>query len=572
MLLIPLLGLGFAACEKDKEKKKIEYDVTIICKNADTDIPEATLRTNTVRIEEGTYIDAAYIEAEGLAPLIEGYNYISFEGPAAKVGKESKYVLMYSAVEYTLTINYRNFASADVPLADPVTVDVRNKTVVNEAWLRDNAHVKAINGQVFRSIDPTTVTMDGDRSVTVFYDVQKLGLTVKYKLKNDPGLYIADDMLIEDVVYGEVIDEAWLRERDAIKGFEYYNFDSVEPASLTLNAAGEITVWYTAEMLNVRFLYRDVNGGEVRNGYPDDRKIRKGTTVDLNWVRTNNLNKDIHGYEFVRMQNDAVLIDNPTINYVTLLYKRTNGKVKIEYWRDDPFEDAVKITESEVADKYFVDDVIADYEQLVADGAIVAENIPEGYEFARMDPEADITVAEGETIIKAYYKPKDIPVVIRYWKGKKDQVGTTLGAVDEQATIPFGTNAEGEDGYLKLVDLGSIKPEHVPEGYIFDQIDPVHITTEEEGKVVNIYYTNRVPVTIIYYKGAPGVVGTSIYAKDESQEIIYGTEITSYSDLTAYIVPGNIPAGYTFSSMDPATATIDRGGIEIRLYYTEQQP
>ncbi len=565
MLLCPLLAFGLGSCEDDK----VNYDVTMVCLNMDNGSREQ-IKTEIIKLQESTFVTAGYIEKKGLAPEIEGYYYHSFHGPAGRVVKNSRYILLYSALKYTLTINYRNFTAPDEPLAPPVTVELPYKTDIDEEWLRENDHIPAFTGLVLRSVDPASVTIEGDRSVTVFYETEKLDVAVKYRHYNDLVTPLAEDMLLEEIEYGTVVDLSYLMEADAVKDIQNYTYNSLSPASLTVTGPGVITVLYQQNLARgIRFRYMEYNGSRIDN---NDRfeDIPIGTVVNEDWARNKGLIKNIYGYDFHNLNPVSVTITDSNA-IIDIQYVKKQGNVTVEYWLDKPLAEPEKSAQSQ-PNTYHVNDVIADYDQLVADGAIVAENIPQGYEFARMEPEANVTVAEGETIIKVHYKPVDVPVTIRYWKGKKDQVGTTLGAVDEQATIPFGTAAEGADGYRKLVDMGSVKPEYLPEGYIFDRLDPVQITTEEGGTVVDIYYTNRVPVTIIYYQGAPGVVGTTICARDENREIIYGSEITSYADLEDYIVPGNIPAGYVFHSMDPQSATIDREGIEIRLYYIEDQP
>ncbi len=577
MLLLPLLMLGSWACGDDDEKRN--YDVTLVCKNADTEARE-TLKTVVVRLREGTLVDGDYLRAEGLIPAVDGYDYLSFEGPAGAVARGSSYVLLYSAVKYTLTINYRNVAAADEPLGDPVTVEVQNKTVVDEAWLREGDYIPAFEGQVFRSIDPQTVTMNGDRSVTVIYETQKLGFTIRYRVTGNPNVHVADDVVLDDVEYGTVVNEAWLRKADLIKEIEYYAFSKVEPTSVTATATGEITVWYNAQTISVRFRYEDENGATIST--QRDMTLQKGTTVDLDWIRTNasDLIKTIDGYFFKEIRPVSIVVTSG-LPIVSIRYSRVRATVTVEYWTEPVGQQAAKIAETQT-DAFYVNDVLgsfdAVYEKLLAVDAIDATRIPEGFEYGVIMNAGQITVAETGTVVRVLYVPMEIPVRVTYWAGKRGANGTHSVAVKD-ATVPYGLTITAGMSYSILQSWGIISEDEIPAlaGYLFDEIVPAsfEVTLASEGMNIDLYYINQIPVTISYFTGMPGEVGEMQIAKDEQATIPYGTVISTLEEMVMYINDALAPNPeqyilHSVSLLAPVSTmpfTVDRKGISIKLNF-----
>ena len=569
LLLFPVLALGLGSCVDDGEKG--DCIVTLVCLDADN-LTAGALKSVEVKIPSGTYVDGDYLKGKNLIPEVEDYDYDSFHGPATKAEKGVSYSLYYKKTppkEYRLVINYRDVAAENVPIADQKIIMVVEQTTINKEYLTEKEYIPAITGMAFKSLDPESQVLDGDKTVTVIYEKQKSGITIHYREKGKPESVLAEDMVLGDVLYGTVVNKAFLDGKEAVKTIDHYTYSSVEPTELTVTGDGEMTVWYTKKGYSVRLRFKNVDGnGDIPdpdnpgfNIMPQDVNISSGTTVNENYLRSAGYLKDIYGWEFVDINPpSAVIGEGSTI--IDIRYQQLSGSLKLEYWKGAPGAGAT-LQESE-SHTLAVGTVVADYAWLQAQTLINAAFIPAGHHFHSMSPAANVKVEEGETTIKLYYEPDGISVKFTYWKGKRGAVGTAIEATDTRS-IPYGTVVAD---YQQLWDGGYIDDAKLPANHIFDEMNPATFTVMDAMEVDIYYKSDQIPVKFTYYDGPRGEVGTAIHETD-TRNMTYGTSVTGYDFLYdgGYIDDAKIPAGGTFLSMNPATFVVKNEGEEIGIYY-----
>ena len=330
-----------------------------------------------------------------------------------------------------------------------------------------------IDGYNYDSVDPETLTIGtGENVINVYYTKRNdLSYTVNYLEK------VTNKVLHDQKVQGGMTFEDVVTSADEVIDIDGYNYDSVDPETLTIGTGENvINIYYTKRTdlsYTVNYLEKDTN--KVLHEAKTVDKQTFGDTVTETAI-------DVQGYNKVdpTSQNLTVTAD-PAENVITFYYtKRTDLSYTVNYYWNGTTE---KVADSKTVENQTFEDVIIEAPKLI-----------EGYTPISLErQELIITTDDNDNTITFYYY-KNVKLTANSdtlpYNGEEQSVSGYTCAVEEKQ----------KDGSVEYVPWTGEKP------LIFEGV-----SASGRGKDVN---ENGYPVT---FNDTPIGVNDGLYYVNESQ-------------------------------------------------------
>ena len=495
----------------------LSYTVNYLEKDTNEVIHPAKTEENQVFENEITSLDEA-IE-------IDGYNFDSVDKDTLTIGTGENIINIYytkrNDLEYK--VNYLEKDTNKVLHEQKTQTGMTFKDTVTSA-----NEVIDINGYDYDSVDKDVLTIGTGENVINIYYIKRadLSYTVNY-LEKGSNKVLSAQRVVDNVKFESVVTAA-----DEVIEIDGYNYDSVDKATLTIQAGENIiNIYYTKRNdLSYTVNYLEKTTNKVLH----EQKVQNGMTFE-SVINSVDEKIDIDGYNYDSVDKDTLTIRTGD-NVINIYYtKRNNLSYKVNYLE--------KTTNKVLHDQKtqngmtFEDTVDSSKEVIAIDG----------YNYDSVD-KATLSITTGENVINVYYtKRTDLSYTVNYLEKDTNKV---LNEPKTQNGMTFETVVDSSKEVIPI------------NGYKYDSVDKDTLTITTGTNVINIYYTKvtGLSYTVNYLEKDTNIV---INPAKIADGVTFEDEIKSVDEIIAI-------DGYNFNSVDKDILTIGTGENVINIYYTKR--
>ena len=458
------------------------------------------------------------------SPVIEGYtaNNLVVSG-----------TMPANDVEVTVTYTKRTDLSYTVNYLEKVTNKVLHDQKVQGGMTYEDTITSAnekidISGYNYDSVDPETLTIGtGENVINIYYTKRNdLSYTVNY-LEKVTNKVLHDQKVQGGMTYEDTITSA--NEKIDISG---YNYDSVDPETLTIGTGENVINLYYTKKTNLSYKVNYLEQGTTNVLH--EQKVQGEMTFD-DVVKSEDEVIEINGYNYASADKETLTIGTGE-NVINLYYtKQTNLSYKVNYLEQGTTN---VLHEQKVQGEMTFDDVVKSEDEVIEIN---------GYNYASADKET-LTIGTGENVINLYYtKRTDLSYTVKYL-----EKGTNKKLHDEKTASnkTFGDVVDPKDEVIGI------------NGYNYDSASPETLTIGTDDNVLTLYYTKRTDLryTVKYLEK-----GTNKKLHDEktASNKTFGDVVDPKDEVIGI-------NGYNYDSASPETLTIGTDDNVLTLYYTKR--
>ena len=456
---------------------------------------------------------------------IDGYNYDSAD----------KETLTITTSENVINIYYtkRNDLSYKVNYLEKTTNKVLHDTKVQESMTFESTvtssdEVINIDGYNYDSADKETLTITTGENVINIYYTKRNDLSYKVNYLEKGTNQVLHDQKTQD---GMTFESA-VTSSDEVIDIDGYNYDSVDKATLTIQAGDNVINIYYTKRNDLSYTVNYLEKGT--NKVLHDQKVQNGMTFEAE-VKSADEVIEINGYKYDSSDKASIKMTTGE-NIINIYYTKVDGlSYTVNYLEKGTNE---VINPAKTKDGMTFESIVNSSDEVIE---------IDGYNFDSVD-KATLTIGTKENIINIYYiKRTDLNYKVNYLEKETNKV---LHDEKVQENMRFKATVNSSNEVINI------------DGYKYDSVDKEILTIGTGDNVINIYYTKR---TDLSYKVN--------YLEKTTNKVLHNQKIQEGMTFESVVTSANEVIkidGYNYDSADKATLKITTVENVINIYYTKR--